>query len=396
MTVTAAAAHLEKLAGFVRRARDLGLPVVDYGIAYAGFGHPPARPHLSPPAVDSGAELIELHPQDLMVRAAADVTLGVLQQKLREAGQFLPVDAEDSLTLREIINHHVYGPLRVGYGTIRDALLGLSFVDGRGELIKVGGQTVKNVAGYDLTRLLVGSFGELGLIAEATLRTQPIPQATACADLLLADARRADDLVSTLLLTEAAPAHLLLSNHPQPWRVLLGYHGSPAGCEDQLASLRQLLSHQPGIDLTSAEMQTFEQDQRWRSSTRSWQSQATGRLRIVVPPACTGRCCHWLERWDESHHAQLRIDALPSHGVIDTGGNLTPEAASDLDAQLMPKLLEWAGMRAWIRQPDPAIPLKPVAPAQPDWPLLAKIKHTMDPDHRFNPGRTFLSRAQVT
>src|SRR5207249_3161430 len=78
--------------------------------------------------------------------------------------------------IAEIIAHNVSGPLRLTHGTCRDLLLGLRYFDATGTLITVGGRTVKNVAGYDVTRLMVGSLNTLGLIADANLRTAAIPE----------------------------------------------------------------------------------------------------------------------------------------------------------------------------------------------------------------------------
>ena len=156
-------------------------PLIDYGLAHAALGHaPPAPPaehtRFAQEADPANRGILEHYVRDLTVRAAAGITIGDLQEALAATNQFAPIDADDDITLGEAIHHNMWGPLRVGYGSIRDLLLGLGYIDGEGRDIRVGGRTVKNVAGYDVTRFMVGSLGELGVVHEATLRTYAIPE----------------------------------------------------------------------------------------------------------------------------------------------------------------------------------------------------------------------------
>src|SRR6185503_18282450 len=108
----------------------------------------------------------------------AGITLAALQQKLSERGQWVPVDPPhaDTLTIGALLAQNSSGPRRFGYGTIRDHLLGIKVVLADGRVIKAGGKVVKNVAGYDLCKLFVGSRGTLGAIVEATFKVLPKPE----------------------------------------------------------------------------------------------------------------------------------------------------------------------------------------------------------------------------
>ena len=117
-------------------------------------------------------------PEEMVIRVNAGMTIGDLNEKLKKSNQFLPIDAPENTTISQIIDHQIYGPLRSTYGTARDQLLGLALIDGQSRDIRVGGQTVKNVAGYDITRLVLGAKGSLGIIYEATFKTVVIPIAT--------------------------------------------------------------------------------------------------------------------------------------------------------------------------------------------------------------------------
>ncbi|NEO28247.1 MAG: FAD-binding oxidoreductase, partial [Kamptonema sp. SIO4C4] len=115
---------------------------------------------------------------DLTVTVEAGMPLAVLQQHLQETGQFIPLDPAypEKATIGGIMATADAGSWRYRYGGVRDLVLGVSLVRADGKLAKAGGRVVKNVAGYDLMKLLTGSYGTLGAIATVTLRTYPIPQ----------------------------------------------------------------------------------------------------------------------------------------------------------------------------------------------------------------------------
>jgi FAD/FMN-containing dehydrogenase len=129
---------------------------------------PPREPFVPP----GGYELLA---RDMTATFSADCTLRLAQEKLGEIGQWLPVDGDPDATLGSLVERNSSGPLRLGYGGWRDLLLGAQFTNGRGELISAGGMTVKNVAGYDLTKFIVGSFGVFGRLITFTTRTYRKP-----------------------------------------------------------------------------------------------------------------------------------------------------------------------------------------------------------------------------
>src|SRR5207302_2677736 len=118
---------------------------------------------------------VEIFARDMTVTAAADVPLAELQHKLAELNQWLPIDGDPALPIGQLVEINSSGPLRLGYGAWRDLLLGCQFANHRGELITAGGRTFKNVAGYDLTKLMVGQQGILGRVVTITTRTYRRP-----------------------------------------------------------------------------------------------------------------------------------------------------------------------------------------------------------------------------
>lgn len=124
------------------------------------------------------SRVIEYTPEDMTVTVEAGITLADLQRTLAQRGQWLPIDPPhpDILTVGALLAANKSGPRRFGYGTIREYLLGIKVVLPDGRVIKAGGKVVKNVAGYDLCKLFVGSRGTLGVIVEATFKVLPRPE----------------------------------------------------------------------------------------------------------------------------------------------------------------------------------------------------------------------------
>ena len=134
--------------------------------------HSPSRPPRTPLVPPGG---VDLHERDMTATFSADVTLSAAQEQLARANQWLPVDGDAAATLGRLVDINSSGPLRLGYGAWRDLLLGVQFTNGRGEVITAGGRTVKNVAGYDLTKFMVGQHGVFGRLVTLTTRTYRRP-----------------------------------------------------------------------------------------------------------------------------------------------------------------------------------------------------------------------------
>ncbi len=122
-------------------------------------------------------KVIEYEPADLTVTVEAGLLLKDLQDTLSTHRQFLPIDPPyaDRCTIGGIVATNTSGPLRLRYGTARNLVLGLHVVHADGKFVKSGGKVVKNVAGYDLNKLYIGSFGTLGIITDISLKLSPLP-----------------------------------------------------------------------------------------------------------------------------------------------------------------------------------------------------------------------------
>lgn len=153
--------------------------------------------------------VVDYPARDMTITVEAGMTVGELRQILLAENQQLPVDAPaDDLTVGALVATDFSGPRRYGYGTLRDYLIGMEAVDGRGRVFHAGGRVVKNVAGYDLCRLMVGSRGTLGVLTQLTFKLKPIPQSEALMIAVFGTHQEADAALGLLNRSNATPVIL--------------------------------------------------------------------------------------------------------------------------------------------------------------------------------------------
>ncbi len=169
-----------------------------------------------PPRVDVMLDLrrldavIEHNPDDLTITVQAGMTAGALAMRLAPHHQALPLDPPGwrARTLGGIAATHASGPLRMRYGTMRDLLLGVRFVQADGVVTWGGAKVVKSVTGYDVPKLLVGSLGTLGVLVELTLRLHPVPDVEASWLVAFPSAEAAQECVALVLDSTLQPNRL--------------------------------------------------------------------------------------------------------------------------------------------------------------------------------------------
>ena len=143
------------------------------------YGNPPRGELLDTRA---HAGIVTYEPTELVVTARCGTPLGDLERTLSAAGQMLPFEPPHfgpAATVGGMLAAGWSGPSRASVGAVRDFVLGLELLNGRAELLRFGGQVMKNVAGYDVSRLLAGSWGTLGLVTETSLKVLPVAPAEA-------------------------------------------------------------------------------------------------------------------------------------------------------------------------------------------------------------------------
>ncbi|MBU6401000.1 MAG: FAD-binding oxidoreductase [Verrucomicrobia bacterium] len=201
--------------------------------------------------------VIDYTPEDLTVTVEAGITLAALQAHLRPRGQWLPVDPPEPerLSIGALIAANASGPRRFGHGTIREHLLGLQVTLADGRQIKAGGKVVKNVAGYDLCKLFVGSRGALGIITAATFKVQPLPETELFVEATCDSWSGAATLLEAVSASPLTPVVLDFHQPPQPARVqpgrrdlhlVLGCAGTREDVAWQASEARRLGVGSPG------------------------------------------------------------------------------------------------------------------------------------------------------
>jgi glycolate oxidase FAD binding subunit len=253
----ASPASTEEASAVLAAAAELGLAVVPRGAGTRlDWGLPPSRCDL---VVDTRRldQVLEHAAGDLVVRVQAGVRLARLAEVLGAAGQRLALDppgrayqagadqadGDQGGTVGGLIATGVAGPLRLRYGAPRDLLIGITMVRSDGTVARAGGKVVKNVAGYDLGKLLAGSYGTLGLITEATFRLHPRPPAAAWVSLASGDPDAAAAALLAAGGSALAPsaAELDWPGGDAPLAVSVLLEGDPEGVAERADRLTGLL-----------------------------------------------------------------------------------------------------------------------------------------------------------
>jgi glycolate oxidase FAD binding subunit len=184
---------------------------------------------------------------DMTVTAQGGMSLASLNRRLAEHGQYLPIEsAFEHATVGGIVATNDAGPMRHRFGTPRDLLIGVTLAMADGRLVKAGGTVVKNVAGYDLGKLVSGSHGTLAAIVDATFKLLPIPLASATLVATYADGKALAHDVAVLHASQVELTSFDVSVSDQGrWILLMRMASSPAAIDAQAAEARRLLSSAP-------------------------------------------------------------------------------------------------------------------------------------------------------
>ena len=196
-------------------ALDYGLPATTAGIA------------VSTQAID---HVIDFPVRDLTITVEAGIPMQRLAKLLAAEGLMLPLDVPqaEEATLGGVIATNTNGPRRFGLGTVRDYVIGIEAVDGKGQLFHGGGRVVKNVAGYDFCKLLTGSLGTLGIITAATVKVKPISEQTTTVVAVVPNGHSGEAAVASMLVSEATPVAVQWLQG-ECWQQLCGGGSKAAG-----------------------------------------------------------------------------------------------------------------------------------------------------------------------
>jgi D-lactate dehydrogenase (cytochrome) len=278
------ATSTQDVADAVRICAAHGLPVIAHGAGTSLEGQLSAiRGGLSLDLTGMD-RVLDVNAADLDVRVEAGVTREALNAELRDHGLFFPLDPGANATLGGMAATRASGTNAVRYGTMREVTLGLTVVTAAGEVIRTGTRARKSAAGYDLTRLYVGSEGTLGIITELSLRVFGIPEQIASA---VVQFERLDHTVEAVMLLmqmglplarielmdplqmEACIRYSKLEGLEARPTLFLEFHGSPAAVAEQVDAVRAVVADFGGGTLQFATL-TEDRNRLWKARHNAW------------------------------------------------------------------------------------------------------------------------------
>jgi D-lactate dehydrogenase (cytochrome) len=260
----------------VQQCNQFKVPVIAFGAGSSLEGHVLAFEGGISLDLTRMNQILSVNQDDLMATAQAGVTRNQLNNEIRHTGLFFPIDPGADATLGGMSATRASGTNAVRYGTMRENVVNLTVVTAQGEIIKTAQRAKKSSAGYDLTRIFVGSEGTLGIITEVTVRLYPQPEAIAAA---VCSFSRVEDAVNTVIQTiqmgvpiaraemldgltiKAINLHSKTSLREQPM-LFLEFHGSPQSVKEQSDTVQMLAKDLGGQDFEWAH-QTEDRNRLW-------------------------------------------------------------------------------------------------------------------------------------
>ncbi|WBY00007.1 FAD-linked oxidase C-terminal domain-containing protein [Ramlibacter tataouinensis] len=250
----------QDVADAVALAAQHEVPVIPFGVGSSLEGHLLAVQGGISIDLSRMNQVLAVHAEDLTVTVQAGVTRKQLNDEIRSTGLFFPIDPGADATIGGMSATRASGTNAVRYGTMRENVLALEVVTASGEVIRTGTRARKSSAGYDLTRLMVGSEGTLGVITEITLRLYPIPEAISAAVCSFPSIEAAVRTVIQVIqlgvpiarveLIDANSVrmvnrHSKLTLREEPM-LLMEFHGSPAGVQEQAEAVQEIAGEHGG------------------------------------------------------------------------------------------------------------------------------------------------------
>jgi len=369
-----APADVGELAERVRRANADGLTIAFGGTA-VGANLILSLRHLSTP-IDHCAG-------DLVATVPAGASLAAVNTVLNRGGQWLPLDPPDlNRSIGAMVATNDSGPPRHRHGTPRDLILGVEMVLADGRIAKAGGRVVKNVAGYDLARLLCGSCGSLAIITSATFKLAPVPPASRTAIVNLQDTSELGALTRAIASAPLTPSALELD--APPCRLLVRFESTAAAADRQAATVADLCSQQHA---QCAIVANQEETQLWTAvADRTWRVPGT-RLNVHVLPTDVPAMLDELARSATRHAVEWNAGGRAALGVIHARLAGQGEHHAAIIADLRTKARARGGSLI-VRSTDPS-----ADPRLDRWgeigdalPIMRAVKARFDPKGTLNPG----------
>ncbi|HEY2594883.1 MAG TPA: FAD-binding oxidoreductase [Chloroflexota bacterium] len=367
----------DELASALQEASEDGKTVAPVGGGtQLDLGRPPARIDLVVETTGLN-RVVEYEPADLTVTVEAGMRFAELQRILGEQGQFLALDPplEPTATIGGAIATNASGPLRFAFGTSRDLVIGTRVANPDGTVTHAGGRVVKNVAGYDLNKLYIGSLGTLAVVVELSFKLAPIPPATATVTGTCASSAAARAVLDEVVRSPLSPLAIeLLGSRQLVFRV----GGYPKAVERQVRDLSALIERNGGQTSEAA----WDELQQTRVETR----RRDVVVKAAVPISASLKAVEVLER----HLAALDPTAWAHAG----NGVAYAACEAPADAEVLKAVrqeIQSLGDNASLVIERCPVALKHEIDVWgdpgPSLALMWAIKGKLDPRNTLNPGR---------
>ena len=390
LTQTLAPVDQAAVAEAIRDASETDTPIYPSGGRTGlGYGVTPVEPGVGL-SLEKLDRVVDYPADDMTITVEAGIRVSQLARTLAKHRQWLPIDIPnaDRATIGGALATNTSGPRRYACGTLRDYLLGLTAVDGLGESFVAGGRVVKNAAGYNLPRLLVGSLGTLGVITQVTLMVRPLPEMSVLMSCELSDLDAAEHVLAAMVHTKTLPVTVELQAGRE------SDDDSPLGTMGESSVARLIVGFEGGLTEVEWMVQTLQSE--WRELDVN--------ASATVPAALTERLWKWLAERSADIEIGVRpgatvemIDRLltmaPDCSILARAGNGViratlpsrepAEYAAMVREQLRPMVAEAGGRLTVLSQPEGAD-----LSADDIWGLDGHAREVMDAlKERFDPKR---------
>jgi glycolate oxidase FAD binding subunit len=315
---------------------------------------------------------------DLVAVVRSGTRMSELKDRLATAGQQLALDTPlDAATLGGTVATNTSGPRRLLYGTMRDLLIGITFVRADGVVARAGGKVVKNVAGYDFGKLLTGSYGTLGVITEVALRLHPLPPRRRAVSVRTTDGTAAAEAALRVVRSQVVPSAVEIEQPADgAATVTVLVEGVEAGVAQRVAAVRELL----GSDADAGEAPDWFGRYPFRA----------GDVGLKITAAAAGLGPVLAAARETGHRRGVRLPVRGSAaGVLYAAlpSDVDPATAGRVVEDLRRTAAEHGGSVVVLTAPPPVRDAIDVWGPVAGLDLMRRLKEQLDPDRRLAPGR---------
>lgn len=324
-------------------------------------------------------EIIEYDNDNQFITAGAGMTFAALQEKLGEKNQWLPLRPpyfKPGSTTGSIVAMAAVGPERLSYGGPRDMLLGLQYIDSTGSMVSAGGKVMKNVAGYDMTRLLNGSLGTLGLISEATWKVATRPE-TCRMVAAVGSHEKCYAAATKIANSNLLAVSVTIAPEADNWKLMVGFEGLQIVVPSQIERCAEVMQA-TGLTVSGESDYPLVAGYHGDAFEKIWQNpfvlQADGIIARVL------ECYLDLERIVRPDQVLLDVACARIHAGF---ADLTADQWKKIDSLVK----RCQGHVVILKAPEAFRTANDVfGSTRPEWKLSHAIKGALDPDRIFAPG----------